>query len=195
MRTRIEAVLLAGAVLAAGLGAACSSAATAATRTAKAGTPFTGKAGVTTLKDTATGTVLTCKSSAMSGTMRTPTETTGSIASMSFSTCTGPLNLTITVSPGALPWKVKFSSSTHGKITGIHATLSGPACSAVVDGSKSGADNGAVAVSHSFTADTLKILTGHASLHTYNVSGCAGLIANGNPVTWSAVYKIAAAGG
>ena len=81
------------------------------------------------------------------------------------------------------PWHLNaktFSGGvTHGTITGIHATLSGPSCSAVVDGTSATANNGMV--NATYTNSTGKLATtGTGNLHVYNVSGCAGLINTGD---------------
>src|SRR5689334_22809121 len=114
----------------------------AATWTVKPGGAITAKAGVTTLKDTNTGSVLTCQTSSGKGTAKTGSGLSGtgiaSISTLTFSNCTGPLGLTFTVKTTHFPWhlnaKTFASGKTTGTITGIHATLSGPSCSATVDG-------------------------------------------------------------
>ena len=104
------------------------------------------------------------------------------------------LGLTFTVTPGHLPWKlnaVSFSSGvTHGTITGIHATLKGSGCSAVVDGTGASKNNGKVAVTYTNSTHKLKVLTTGGNLHIYKVSGCLGLINSGDPSTFSAAYTI-----
>jgi hypothetical protein len=170
----------------------------AATWTVKPGGSITGKAGKTTLKDTKTGQSLSCASSTAKGTVKSGSGLSGtgigSISSISFSTCTGPLGLTFTVTPGHLPWKlnaVSFASGvTHGTITGIHAKLSGTGCSATVDGTGATANNGKVSATYTNSTGVLKVLTTGGNLHVYNVSGCAGLINSGDPTTFSGSYTI-----
>src|ERR1051326_4026838 len=104
---RAGGVLVASAALAGliGLGAgsaiAAASTGTAATWTVKPGGAITAKAGVTTLTDTKTGSKLTCQSSSGKGSLKSGKGLSGtgigSITALSFSTCTGPLNLTFTV--------------------------------------------------------------------------------------------------
>jgi len=91
------------------------------------------------------------------------------------------------------PWHlnaVSFSSGvTTGTITGIHATLTGPSCSAVVDGTGATANNGKVTVKYSNSTGKLTT-TGAGNLHIYNVSGCAGLIGNGDGSSFKGSYAI-----
>jgi len=198
MWKRSGSVLLATAAAAATIGLGASQA-LAATWTVKPGGAITGTSGTTTLKDTSTGSVLTCKSSKATGTVKSGSGLSGtgigSIKTATFSTCTGPLGLTFTVTTGHLPWHlnaVSYSSGvTHGTITGIHATLSGSGCSAVVDGTGATANNGKVSGTYTNSTHQLKILTTGGNLHVYNVSGCAGLINSGDSTTFSATYAIA----
>ena len=176
---------------------AATNAGVAATWTVKPGGAITAKAGTTTLKDTSTGSVLTCTSSSGKGTAKTGSGLSGtgiaSITAMSFSNCTGPLGLTFTVKTSHFPWHlnaVSFSSGvTTGSITGIHATLSGPSCSAVVDGTGATANNGKVTAKYSNSTGKLTT-TGAGNLHVYNVSGCAGLINSGDGSSFKGSYTI-----
>jgi hypothetical protein len=199
MWKRSHSVLLAtaAAAITIGLGAAQ---ATAATWTAKPGGNITGTSGTTTLKDTSTGSVLTCTSSKATGTVKSGTGLAGaglaSIKTATFTNCTGPLGLTFTVQSGHLPWKlnaVSYNSgtgTTTGTITGIHATLTGSGCSAIVDGTGATANNGKVTGTYTNSTHKLKILTTGGNLHIYNVVGCAGLIHSGDASTYTATYAI-----
>jgi len=176
---------------------AASNTGVAATWTVKPGGAITAKAGTTTLKDTKTGSVLTCKTSSGKGTLKSGKGLSGtgigSITALSFSTCTGPLSLTFTVKTTHFPWHlnaVSFSSGvTTGTITGIHATLSGPSCSAVVDGTGATANNGKVTAKYSNGTGKLTT-TGAGNLHIYKVSGCAGLINTGDGSSFKGSYAI-----
>jgi hypothetical protein len=171
--------------------------AVAITFTISPGGAITAKAGTTTLKDTNTGSVLTCASSSSSGTLKKGSgvagSNLGSITKLSFSNCTGPLGLTFTVKTTHFPWHlnaVSFSSGvTTGTITGIHATLSGPGCSAVVDGTGASANNGKVTAKYSNSTGKLST-TGAGNLHVYNVSGCAGLINTGDTTSFVGSYTV-----
>jgi len=152
---------------------------------------------VTTLKDSNTGSVLTCKTSSGKGTVKKGSGLSGagigSITALSFNTCTGPLNLTFTVKTTHFPWKLNASSFkngvTTGTISGIHATLSGPSCSAVVDGTSATANNGTVTAT--YTNSTGKLATtGAGNLHIYKVVGCAGLIATGDRSSFKGSYTV-----
>ena len=91
------------------------------------------------------------------------------------------------------PWHLNaktFSGGvTTGSITGIHATLSGPSCSAVVDGTSATANNGMVTAKYSNSTGKLTT-TGAGNLHVYNVSGCAGLINSGDGSSFNGSYAI-----
>jgi hypothetical protein len=189
----VVSAALAG-VLGLGVGSA---AAVAATWTVKPGGAITAKAGVTTLKDTKTGSTLSCSSSSGKGTLKHGSGLSGAgigtISALSFNSCTGPLGLTFTVHTTHFPWHlnaVSFSSGvTTGTITGIHATLSGPSCSAVVDGTGASANNGRVTAKYSNGTGRLTT-TGAGNLHIYNVSGCAGLINSGDASSFKGSYLV-----
>jgi hypothetical protein len=200
---RAGSVLITSAALAGVLGLGASSAlaasntGVAATWTVKPGGAITAKAGTTTLKDSKTGSVLTCTSSAGKGTVKSGKGLSGtgigSITALTFSNCTGPLGLTFTVKTTHFPWHlnaVSFKTGvTTGTITGIHATLSGTSCSAVVDGTGATANNGQVTAT--YTNSTGKLATtGAGNLHIYNVSGCAGLINTGDATQFTGVYTV-----
>ncbi len=200
---RAGSVLVTGAALAGMLALSASSAlaaprtGAAATWTVKPGGAITAKAGVTTLKDTKTGSTLTCQTSSGKGSVKSGSGLSGtgigSITALSFSNCTGPLGLTFTVKTTHFPWHLNalsYSSGvTTGTITGIHATLTGPSCSAVVDGTGPTANNGKVTAT--YTNSTGKLATtGAGNLHIYNVSGCAGLINSGDGSSFKGSYTV-----
>jgi hypothetical protein len=200
---RAGSVLVTSAALAGmlGLGASSALAATnagvAATWTVKPGGAVTAKAGKTTLKDTKTGQSLSCASSSGTATLKKGSGLSGtgigSITALGFSSCTGPAGLTFTVKTTHFPWHLNalsFSSGvTTGTITGIHATLSGPSCSAVVDGTGPTADNGKVTAKYSNGTAHLTT-TGAGNLHIYNVNGCFGLINSGDGSSFHGSYAI-----
>jgi hypothetical protein len=205
MRNRIAALLLGGGAVALtiGLGATSSFATTATTFTVKPGGAITAASGTTTLKDTTTGNTLTCKSSNTTATLKSGSGLAGaglgSVTGITFTSCTGPLSLTFTVTPGHLPWKLNATSYTassgvtHGNISGIHATLTGSGCSAVVDGTGATANNGKVSITYTNSTHKLKVLTTGGNLHIYNVSGCLGLINSGDASTFTATYTVSPA--
>src|SRR5438445_13201192 len=94
-------VLFTGVATAAAIGATAGVAlAVAITFTITPGGNITATAGTTTLKDTNTGSVLTCTSSKSTGTLKTGSGVSGtnlgSIKTLTFSNCTAPLGLTFT---------------------------------------------------------------------------------------------------
>jgi hypothetical protein len=198
---RIGSGLAAGAAAALLIGASALPAVAAApTWSVKPGGAATAKAGKTVLKDTKTGTVLTCTSSSAKITIKKGHKLAGAglakITSIGFTNCTGPLGITFTVKSSALPWKLnavsynKKTGTTTGTITGIHSTLSGPGCSAVVDGTAAGKDNGSVKVTYVNKTHKLTVLPKGDNLHIYKVSGCFGLINNGDPSSFTAVDAV-----
>jgi hypothetical protein len=201
MRKHLTKVLLSGGVaaLALGIGATTAMAVTATTWTVKPGGAVTGKAGKTTLKDTKTGTVLTCASSATKATLKKGSGLSGAglgnITSVTFSNCKGPGGLIFTAKTSASsahPWKLNASSFksgvTTGSITGITASLSGNGCTATVAGTTA-SSKGTTTGTYTNSTHVLKVSGGN--LHVFNVSaGCLGLINTGDPSTFSGSYTI-----
>ena len=173
------------------LGAASSVATTARTWTVQPGGSVTGKASKPALKDTATGTVVTCQAMTTAGTAKSGTGLTnplGKVTSVTFTNCTGPGSVALTVTASASkahPWKLDaltYSKGvTHGKLTGITGSLSGSGCTATVAGTKS-TTPGTVNGTYSNSTHILKASGGN--LHIWNVSsGCLGLAQDGDPAT------------
>jgi hypothetical protein len=190
----VTGVALAGLLaLSASAAGAATNARVAATWTVKPGGAITAKAGTTTLKDTNTGSVLSCTSSSGKGTAKTGHGLSGtgiaSITALSFSNCTGPLGLTFTVKTTHFPWhlnaKTFKNGVTTGSISGIHATLTGPSCSAT----GATANNGTVTATYTNSSGKLAT-TGAGNLHIYNVSGCAGLINSGDGSSFKGSYAV-----
>jgi hypothetical protein len=198
MSNRYARILAAGgaAVLAATLAATPALAAT--TWTIKPGGAMTATSGKTTFKDTTTGTVLTCASSTASGTLKSgsglPGAGIGSVTAAAYH-CPTP-SFSAKLMPRGLPWRLNLTSYdrdtgvARGMISGLQLALSYVSCSAVLNGSSGAASDGVVAVSYSSQADTLTILRAGGTLHWYHVSGCLGLIKDGDPVTLSATYTV-----
>jgi hypothetical protein len=197
---RTYGILFAGVATAAVISMSAGPALAATTWTVKPGGAVTGTSGTTTLKDTKTGNSLTCKSSSTKATLKKGSGLAGagigSITSVTFTTCTGPLMLTFTVKSNDLPWKLnavsynKTTGVTTGTITGIDATLTGPSCSATVDGTAAGKHNGMVTGTYTNSTGKLAVLATGGNLHIYNVVGCAGLIKSGDPSEFTATYTI-----
>jgi hypothetical protein len=203
MRKHLTKVLLTGGVaaLAIGIGATTAMAVTATTWTITPGGAVTGSAGQTTLKDTKTGTVLTCASSATAANLKKgsgQTNPIGKITSVTFTNCIGPggLHFTATTSASTTnPWKLNASSFsggvTHGSITGITASLNGSGCTATVAGITA-TSKGKTTGTYTNSTHILKVSGGN--LHVWNVSsGCLGLINSGDASTFTGSYTISPA--
>jgi hypothetical protein len=201
MRKHLTAVLLgSGAALALGIGATTAMATTVTTWTISPGGSVSGSAGKTILKDTNTGTVLTCQSSATAAKLKTgsgQTSPIGKITSVTFTTCTGPGSLKFTATTSASPtnpWNLNASSYnsgtgvTKGSITKVTASLSGNGCTATVAGTtptSTGKTNG------SYSNSTHILTASGGNLHVWNVSaGCLGLINTGDATTFTGKYTI-----
>ena len=198
MKRLSRRMLLTGGATALAVGASAGVAlAVAITFSISPGGAITAKAGKTTLTDTKTHTVLTCASSSSSGTLKKGHGISGAglgtISKLSFSTCTGPLSLTFTVTNSGFPWKLNgtsFASGvTTGTITGIKSHLSGPGCSANVAGATA-TTTGKVKVTYTNSSGALKVLATGGNLHVFNVQGCAGLIHSGDPTQFVGTYTV-----
>ena len=73
--------------------------------------------------------------------------------------------------------------------TGIHITIAGPNCDAVVDGTGANADNGQVDVTYTNSTHKLKMLTTGGNLHYYDVIGCLSLVNSGDAAEIAAISK------
>ena len=200
MRAPIGGLALAGAaVLAMGPGGVSSAAATATTWTVRPGGAITATAGKTTLKDTTTDSELACKSAHMSGTLNGGVGLQGSgIGSITTSAfhCPSPVVPPFRLTARGLPWRLNMASydtSTsvgRGTISHLELMLTGPGCSAMVNGTSGTTADGVVAVSYANTTGTLTIHTAGGNLHWFHVSGCAGLLEDGDAATLSAAYAV-----
>jgi hypothetical protein len=201
MRNRIGAALFTAgaAALAIGLGASSSFAATP-TWSVSPGGPITGKAGTTIIKDTTSGTTLTCTSSALTGSLKKGTKLPGAgigtVTSVAFTNCT-VLGQTLSISSGTVAWKLNAvsykSGVTSGTISGIHLAISSSVCSAIIDGTSATANNGMVKITYSNSTHKLSILPTGGNLHVYNVNGCLGLVSNGDAGTITTAYAVSPA--
>jgi hypothetical protein len=165
-----------------------------------------GNAKKVSLKDAATGTIVACTSSSMSGTVKfgqqLPAVGIGSFSSVTMLTCTGPGGKTLTVATSASashPWLLNAQSwdatttNTTMTISGIMASISGSGCSATVAGPSSTAPGTVEATNaiDTFTfADTLSLSPSGGTLHVWNVSGCSGLFNAGDALALTAAYKV-----
>jgi hypothetical protein len=187
MRKRLTAVLLSSgaAVLALGLATSTAMASNLATWTVKPGGSFS-SSGSGQVKDAKTGTVAKCTSIKTSGTLKKGSGLSGSgigtITKASFTGCT-IATVSVTVAVHGLPWKLNASSFssgvTTGTISGIDLKATAPGCSATLDGTGAGKNNGTINVSYTNSTGKLKFL-GSGNLHSWAVSGCFGLVNNGD---------------
>lgn len=176
----------------------CTTSGSKGTWTVQPGGKFSGKSGTVNITDTSTGTVITCKTSALTGTLQTGSGLTGtglgSVTGLSLSGCAGPAGLAFTETSNALPWALNAASYTggvtSGMITGIDATLTSSGCSATLDGTAAGADNGQVGITYSNSSGQLAVLATGGNLTFSAISGCLGLISNGDAATASATYTL-----
>jgi|SRR5215472_8631299 len=194
--------LIAGAAAALLIGTSVGSAVAAVpTWSVRPGGVATAKSGVTILKDgKAPHTQLKCASSTTKVTLKKGHHLAGAglgtITVATFTKCTGPLGITFTVKSNHLPWHLnavsynKLTQVTTGTITGVHATLSGPGCSAAVDGTGATKNNGMVKATYSNKTHKLTVLPTGGNLHIYKVAGCFGLIHNNDPSVYTAVYTV-----
>jgi hypothetical protein len=139
------------------------------------------------VKDKNTGTVAKCTSIKMSGKLKSGSGLSGTgigtITSGSFTGCT-IATIAVNVAVQHLPWKLNAASYnatsgvTTGTISGIVLVATAPGCSATLEGATSGSP-GKVKVSYTNSTGVLKLLGG-GNLHSWMVSGCLGLVNNGD---------------
>jgi hypothetical protein len=188
MRKRLTMALLSsGAVaLALGLGATTAMASSATTWTVKPGGSVKAS-GSGQVKDVATGTVAKCSSIKMSGTLKKGRglagKGIGTIKTASFTGCK-IATITVTVKVNGLPWKLNAASFksgvTTGTISGIDLKATAPGCSATLDGTGAGKNNGVTKITYTNSTGKIKLLGTGGNLHSYAVSGCFGLVNNGD---------------
>ena len=200
MRTRLAVVALTGAaVLTIGPGAAPSSAATAVTWTVRPGVAITAKAGANRLTDTTANVFLGCKSASMSGALKAgsglPGAGIGSITAAAYD-CSMPIGPQFRLTPRGLPWHLNLASYdagtgvSRGTISHLQLFLTGPSCTAAVNGTSSTTSDGVVRISYANQTGRLTIHPAQGTLHWYHISGCGGLFANGDSATLSAAYAL-----
>jgi len=167
---------------------------------------ISGKGKRVVLTDAATGTVIACTSSSVSGTVKFGQQLRaagiGSFSSVTMLTCTGPGSRTFTITTSASasrPWLLNAQSwdqattNTTVTISSILASISGSGCSATVAGPSSTAPatvEATNAIDPFSFADTLSISPSGGILHVWNVSGCSGLFNSGDALTLTATYTV-----
>jgi hypothetical protein len=194
MRKRLTTIVLAGSATALALGLTATSASAASGWTVKPGGAFS-SSGSDQVKDTKTGTVAKCTSVTISGTLKKSAPSgagLGSLTKASFSKCAiGTISVTVTTH--GLPWKLNATSYksgvTTGSISGIDLVATAPGCSATLDGTGAGKDNGVADATYNNSTGVLT-LTGKGNLHSWAVSGCFNLVNNGDPQDASGTNKV-----
>lgn len=211
MRKRVGSVLitLSAAALAVGMSAAPAMASTTLKVKVTNGGSYTAKAATTTLTDN--GVKVTCSSTsttpASKGTGRIATAThtgtspvkVGTVATLNFKHCTGPLG-SVTTTVQALPYSVKVDSTTtstgktDGMITGVKVKVATGPCSFLVTGRSPGYYVNSTHTLHMTTTGKLpKKPLNSARLTVSNVSNCLGEVHNGDHPTYVGTYKVSRA--
>jgi hypothetical protein len=191
MRKRLTAVILSSgaAALAIGLGATTAMASSATTFSVSPGGAFS-FAGTGQVKDATNSSHVVAKCTiTMSGTLKKghglAGKGIGTITKGSFTKCT-IATLSVTVTTNGLPWKMNATSYnsttgvTTGTISGLDLVANGPGCTATLDGTAAGANNGTVKITYTNSTGKIKLLGTGGNLHSYAVNGCFGLINNGD---------------
>ena len=184
--------LLTAAALMAGIGAVPALAAALAL-TITPGGSFTGTGKLTVPIGQAS---ISCKSS-ITGTLASGVvqgDKLGSISSVKKCTGAGPLGTTLTITfsagLGSNSWPMVASAFRSGVVSGeisnIKATVSATGCTATIAGNSATSPG---SIPFTFNGSTLDFLKG-GDLHIWNVSGCFGLIADGDTAELSASYAI-----
>ncbi|MFC5748206.1 hypothetical protein [Actinomadura rugatobispora] len=196
MRKSIRTGLIAGAIAAAGIGLTAAPAAAADaswTVTGASGYAY-GYSDDTQLRVPRSGAVLKCVDAEADATINNGSysSTVGTIDSTTWTTCTGPFGLTFNVTHGGT-WNIKGVQPTAdpavnvGSITNISASISGPACSATFTGGVPGYYRNATGT---LSVDPTAPNPGNVSLVASGVTGCLGIIQNGDTAQFTGNFEI-----
>jgi hypothetical protein len=191
MRKNFVAALIAGAAVVAAIGLSSTPAFAAPTFTVSPGGAATASTTSVTLKDGSVS--LTCSKSTGSATLKSGSGLSGigigSISALAFSGCTGPLGA-VTVTVNSLPYSLNLLSYTaptsFGYVGGVNVKVSMTGCSFTVTGSAPGNYNN-TAKTLNFTATGTGV---SPALVVSGVSGCLGLVKNGDVPTYVASYAV-----
>jgi len=133
--------------------------------------------------------VAKCSSIKLSGTLKSGSGLSGTgigtIKTASFTGCAIG-TITVNVAVHGLPWKENATSFnattgvTTGNISGIDLVATAPGCSATLDGTAAGANNGKTKINYTNSTGKIKLLPTGGNLHTFAVNGCFGLLTNGD---------------
>jgi hypothetical protein len=153
------------------------------------------------LNDTSTGGKITCGSPFLqfdyAGGMGL-THKLVTFKDQAFQDCTLPDGTAVTVTPNTSSWYMTgthFNSSrnlgvTTGEVHGVSLTFTSSTCSGVLDGTAAGANDGTVGYQFYNNPHWLIVRPWASTLHVYDVSGCSGIFADGDPVTYHAIYDV-----
>jgi hypothetical protein len=164
-----------------------------------------GKSKKVALKDVATGAVISCTSSSITGAFKFGQQLAkagiASFSSVTILTCTGSGGKAFTITTSASaghPWLVNAKSFndtsevTAVTISGIEASISGAGCHATIAG-PSPTTPGTAGATLSVTTVVANLVntlsfSPSGTLHAWNVSGCSGLFNTGDALTFTATY-------
>jgi hypothetical protein len=201
-KRRLASVLLTGgaAALVTG-GSAGVAAAVDSTFTVTPGGPITIGSHAMALKDDATGATLSCTSSSGSGGLNSGTSPAdgilGTITALTLTGCTGPQGQPFTITMDRLPFYIgaktydAATGVTHGIIYKVHGELSGPSCTASIEGPDT-IHTARPRFRYANATGKLK-LPGTGAVQIGNVNGCAGLFNSGptpDPASLTGTYIV-----
>jgi hypothetical protein len=199
--SRPARILLTGMAACVVIGLAAGPALAVATWTIRPGGAVTLGPAAATIKDTTTAATFTCTGGTLTGKLKSGSGLTGtkagSIAAGAIKGCGGPGPLPWHITLLDLPWHINlisYNGSTglvHGTISHMEISAAASGCGFVVDGTRGGASDGMVKFTYSDRTHQVKISGGN--LHIFNVNGCFGLVASGDPVSLTASFTLAPA--
>lgn len=156
--------------------------------------------GTLTLTDMSTGTVGTCASSKVAGTVKSGSGLSGRdigmVTKARFGTCTALGTVGMKVTATGLPWRISFTSyrsgtgAVLGTVSGVEVLITGTYCSAVVNGSGGAAADGVVSAIYNDRSGQLTLLPAGGSLHYWHIKRCYRLLNDSDPVALTASYVI-----
>jgi hypothetical protein len=204
MSNRCVRILAAGGAMAlvAALGVPMAlAAATVKTWTVQPGGAIMATARSFALRDTITGTVLSCGSSRMSGRLTAgsglPGAGIGSITAVAYR-CPAPTGGAM-VTPRGLPWRLNLTSYkaaagvVRGTVSGFKLTVfiyPDLSCHPVINGTSGSASDGVVTFTYIDKTGMMTISPAGGNLHWYHVQHCLNLVKTGDPATFSATYTV-----
>ena len=203
MQLSLKRVAIASGIAATVVAIGAAQAMAAPTYTVKIGTTATGSGTYTAasttslvLTDTTKNQTVTCASGTAAGAVPHLGAATNPLATITSTTwgtsaspCKGPAGLSFTVTQAGT-WSLNGTVATTtggvtaGQLTGVSATIAAPGCSFKVTGTVNG--------SFTNSSQVLAIAATGSTLTTSAVSGCFGLVANGDAAKFVGSYKVSA---